>query len=338
MMVDDRHKRKLLTLFCVSAVLVWLGAPFVGIKNLDPRMLLQPIESSMDADIFWRLRVPRCSLAFLAGGALSFCGMVFQALFRNPLATPYTLGVSSGASLGAVLYLYAGFQLSLLGIPGVTLAAFLGAGVSISIVLGFTSGRGDTNTMLLAGVAVSLFFSSLILFFQYLSDFTSSIRIMRWLMGGLETVGMKPVWQLLPVFCIGLLAVFYFRRELNLLTVGEEFAASRGAQLKLVKLCLFLSTSLTVSGVVSVCGPIGFVGMIVPHICRLLIGPDHRFLAPAAIFFGGTFLTLCDVVSRMLIPPAEIPVGVITALIGGPFFIWLLTQRRRALMVFGGSR
>lgn len=333
----EGRRRSTLAILAAFAVLVWLAAPFVGIKGLDPRLIWQPISSSMDAEIFWRLRVPRTSLAFMAGAALSLCGMVFQALFRNPLATPYTLGVSSGASLGAVLYLYTGITFTVLGVSGVTLAAFAGAMLSIAVVLGLAGhqGYGEANTTLLAGVAVSLFFSSLILFFQYLSDFTNSIRIMRWLMGGLETVGMQPIWQLMPVFLLGLAVVFYFRRELNLLMVGEEFAASRGTQLKLVKYALFLATSLTVAGVVSLCGPIGFVGMIAPHICRLLIGPDHRYLAPATVCFGGAFLTLCDIISRMLIPPAEIPVGVITAIMGGPFFLWLLTQRRKT--VFGGA-
>lgn len=340
MLAQERRRRRTLFMLAGFALLVWAGAPFVGIKRLDPSMLLEPLADSMDAEIFWRLRVPRCNLAFMAGAALSFCGMVFQAMFRNPLATPYTLGVSSGASLGAVLFLYTGISFSILGIPGVTIAAFFGAMTSIAVVLGLAGGssRGDSNYMLLAGVALSLFFSSLILFFQYMSDFTNSIRIMRWLMGGLETVGMKPVYQLLPVFIIGLAAVFFFRRELNLLTVGEEFAASRGTSLKKVKFTLFIATSFTVSGVVSICGPIGFVGMIAPHICRLMIGPDHRFLAPASVLFGGAFLTLCDAISRILIPPAEVPVGVITALMGGPFFIWLLTHHRRSPGIFGGIR
>jgi iron complex transport system permease protein len=178
--------------------------------------------------------------------------------------------------------------------------------------------------MLLAGVAVSFFFSSLILFLQYLSDFTQSFRILRWLMGGLEILGFDTVLNLLPLVLGGSAVLTLLRRELNLLTTGEDLALSRGVDVRRVKLVLFLVTSLMVGGVVAVCGPIGFVGMMAPHICRLLVGWDHAHLFPTTLLFGGTFLTFCDTLARTLIAPAEIPVGIITALLGGPFFIWLL--------------
>jgi iron complex transport system permease protein len=178
--------------------------------------------------------------------------------------------------------------------------------------------------MLLAGVAVSFFFSSLILFLQYLSDFSQSFRILRWLMGGLEILGYDSVFSLFPVVLSGVLILAILRHELDLLTTGDDLATSRGVAVKKVRAVLFLVTSLMVGGVVAVCGPIGFVGMMAPHICRLLTGWNHRHLLPATFLFGGAFLTLCDTFARTLIAPVEIPVGIVTALLGGPFFIWLL--------------
>ena len=187
----------------------------------------------------------------------------------------------------------------------------------------------STATLLLAGVAVSFFFSSLILFLQYISDFSDTFRIIRWLMGGVEVSGYDSVLGLAPFVAVGCGMVFWLTNDLNLMTVGEDFAVSRGVAATRTKTLLFFCTSLTVGGVVSVCGPIGFVGMICPHICRLLVGHNHRHLAPATFLFGGVFLVLCDTVARSLVAPAEIPVGVITALLGGPFFLWLLVRGRQ---------
>jgi iron complex transport system permease protein len=247
-------------------------------------------------------------------------------MFRNPLATPFTLGVSSGASLGAATYVWLGLSFGFLGMSGISLFAFLGAMAAILIVWGLTQLKGSfsTTTMLLAGVAVSFFFSSLILFLQYLSDFAQSFRILRWLMGGLEVLGFDSVLSLLPMVLIGILILALLRYELDLLATGEDIATSRGVAVKKVRAVLFVVTSLMVGGVVAVCGPIGFVGMMAPHICRLLTGWNHGHLLPATILFGGAFLTLCDTFARTLIAPVEIPVGIITALLGGPFFIWLL--------------
>jgi iron complex transport system permease protein len=282
----------------------------------------------VSAEIFWRIRVPRALTAFLAGLALALSGMAFQALFRNPLATPFTLGVSSGASFGAAVYVLFGASFAILGISGATLASFLGAGLSMLLVYGLTLTRKgfSTYTMLLAGVAVSFFFSSLILFLQYLSNFTQMFRILRWLMGGFETVGYRPVYSILPFALAGSIVILILTRELNLLATGDDIAASRGVSVRRTRHWLFFATSLMVGAVVSVCGPIGFVGMMAPHICRLLIGSDHRWLGPATLLFGGLFLTLCDTLGRTLIAPAEIPTGVITSLLGGPFFVWLLLR------------
>lgn len=301
---------------------VLAGAPLLGMTRVSLADILHP----GDSDVFWRLRMPRVLMSFLAGMGLAVSGMAFQAMFRNPLATPFTLGVSSGASLGAALYVLSGVQVAVLGFSGISVAAFAGALASILLVYAITSTRRglSTGTMLLAGVAVSFFFSSVILFIQYISNFTDTFRILRWIMGGMSVVGFEPLQQMLPFVLVGCGIVFFLRHELNLMTTGEDIAASRGVNVKGTKQVLFFATSLMVGGVVAICGPIGFVGMMSPHICRMLIGPDHRYLAPATLLFGGAFLTLCDVLARTVIAPAEIPVGVITALLGGPFFLWLL--------------
>ncbi len=322
---------RLAMLFVLAGVAL-AGAPFVGAKTIPLGAVLGGAATELETHILWRIRIPRVLISFIAGAGLAVSGMAFQALFRNPLAAPFTLGVASGASLGAAVYVWLGLPFILLWIPGVSVFAFLGAALSISLVYGLTRARrgSSTATMLLAGVAVSLFFASLILFTQYMSDYTQSFRILRWLMGDLAVVGFEPVLNMLPFVAGGCAILLYFTRELNLLTTGEDIAMSRGVDVRRTKAVVFFATSLMVGGVVAITGPIGFVGMMAPHICRLLVGWDHRLLAPATVLFGGAFLVACDTLSRTLIPlfepqsPVEIPVGVITALLGGPFFLWLL--------------
>jgi iron complex transport system permease protein len=313
----------ILIILCVLAGIVLFTAPFFGVKTITLNSLFNSFTTNY---VFWQIRMPRVITSFLAGMVLSLGGMTFQAMFRNPLATPFTLGVSSGAAFGASAYILLGFSISVLGISGITFFAFLGSLVSIFIVYGITKiKRGfSTSTMLLAGVAISFFFSSLILFIQYMSDFTQTFSIVRWLMGGFEIVGFGSFFSMLPFATAGLIIIFFQINELNLISTGDDIAVSRGVNINKSKTLLFFATSLMISGVVSICGPIGFVGMMCPHICRLMIGNNHKYLMPASVIFGGMFLTACDAVSRIVIAPAEIPVGIITALLGGPFFLWLL--------------
>ncbi len=330
--METKSKTAIIMILLVFAILVLAAAPLVGMKLIPLDAAFNPSSAGREGEIFWRIRVPRVSVSFIAGSALALAGMVFQAVFRNSLATPYTLGVSSGAALGAALYIRFGLPLVVLGIPGTSMSAFAGAMISILMVYGITRARRgfSTATMLLAGVAVSFFFSSVNLFTQYISDFTQTFRIIRWLMGGIQVVGFVSLWRMLPFIAVGMLCVFYMTNELNLFMTGEEIAAARGVDVIKVRRVLFFAASFMVGGVVAVCGPIGFVGLMAPHICRIFVGPDHRNLIPATILFGGTFLTLCDTLARTMIAPAEIPVGIITALLGGPFFIWLLLGRSKS--------
>lgn len=317
------------------AVLAVAWAPFWGMEHIPFSALWGGVDDSNTSYILWNLRIPRVLMSFLAGAALATSGMVFQAMFRNPLATPFTLGVSSGASLGAVLCYHCGWSFALLGISGVSVCAFIGAVFSIVLVYALTASSrqgSSTATMLLAGVAISFFFSSLILFLQYMSDFTRSFQMLRWVMGGLQNiVGFSDVLNVFAFVTSGCLIVWYLLLDLNLLSTGEDFAFSRGVNVNQVKVLLFFCVSLMVGAVVAICGPIGFVGLMAPHICRLLIGADHRRLYPATLLFGGAMLVVCDTISRTLLAPTELPVGILTALVGGPFFLGLLLARRRDL-------
>lgn len=315
-------KRSTLILIALATLIIVIVSPFLGMSHTTT--------AEIQHQILTEIRLPRMLFAFIAGTGLALCGMVFQAMFRNPLATPFTLGVASGASLGAALYVYLGLSFSFIGIDGTSFAAFSGALISISFVYYLSRFRShfSTETLLLTGVAISFFFSSLILFIQYLSNITDSFRILRWLMGSLSIVGYHDILQLLPFVTICIAVVLWLSRELNLLMTGDEIALSRGVNVQGIRYALFFVSSLCVGAIVAVCGPIGFVGMMVPHICRLLIGHDHRWLIPATLLFGGGFLILCDTIARLIIAPAEIPVGVITTLLGGPFFIWLLIKAR----------
>ncbi len=324
--------RNSLILLLVVAVLTLALCPLIGMKWIPLSTILHADSSVMDANIFWKIRVPRVLTAFLAGSALAVSGMVFQAMFRNPLATPFTLGVSSGASLGAALSVTLGLGFSLFGVSATSILAFVGSSVSILLVYGLTRLRQgfSTATMLLSGVAVSFFFSSLILFLQYSAELYNSFRMLRWVMGGLGTVGYDSLLSIFPFVATGVLLLAYVTHELNLLVLGDDIAMSRGVDVRKTKRLLFFVTSLMVGSVVAVCGPIGFIGMMVPHICRLLGGHDHRYLIPASLLFGGTFLTICDTFARTVLSPAELPVGVITAFLGGPFFVaLLLTSKER---------
>lgn len=315
-------------LLAISALAAMALGSFLGVSKLDLSQIWQG--GTIDSHIFWNLRVSRTLVAFIAGSGLAICGMVFQALFLNSLATPFTLGVAGGASCGAATVIYLGGLPGLFVGPSVMLGAMIGAGMAMGLVLAFSRTRmgHQRHVMLLAGVAVSFFFSSLLLFIQSLSTFYQSFQIIRWLMGGIAVAGYREVWLLLPVWVPGIVLLVSLAPRLNLLLLGDDLAHSRGLSVSRTKTLLFIVVSLMVATIVSVTGPIGFVGMVVPHICRLFWGGNHRYLAPACILLGGALLVICDLIARLVLPPSGIPVGVITSLLGAPFFFILLTRRQ----------
>jgi iron complex transport system permease protein len=313
------------------AVLLW--APTVGSTSISLAKAFDrsmPLETNVDAQIFFVARLPRVLSGALVGAALAAAGVVLQAMLRNPLATPFTLGVSAGGALGAMIAIALGWDVGLLGVSSIPVASFAGSLVAIAIVYALASSqkRGlSTNVLLLAGVTLNSFFSALILFVQYMADFTESFRTVRWLMGDLDVGHYSPILASLP-FVIGAFAVFAtLPRTLNLLTMGEDVAAARGVEVARAQRWAFLSASLATGAAVSLGGPIGFIGIVVPHLVRLMVGSDHRLVLPAGALFGAAFTVLCDVAARTIMSPLELPVGIITALIGGPFFLWLLVKR-----------
>lgn len=315
--------RKLLVIY-IAAVTILITAPFLGMSIISPRAVID--KSSTEYVIFWQLRFPRALGAFLAGAGLSLGGLVFQALFRNPLATPFTLGVSSGAALGASIYFRLGTSFTILGMAGSLVSALAGCFLSMLLVYEITRAKGGYSTavMLLAGVIINFFFSSLVMFVQYWSNAHDAMQIMRWLMGSLAGVETRRLIELAIVLIAGSLVFLRMATELDLLTAGEEIAASRGVNIRNAKLRCFVTGSIIVGAIVSVTGPIGFVGMMIPQICRLWLGYWHRTLIPASLLLGGAFLAICDLLSRTLLAPAELPIGIITAMLGAPFFLWTL--------------
>ena len=253
-----------------------------------------------------------------------------QALLRNPLATPFTLGVSSGAALGAMLAvtLLPGWTVgTLTSVPLASLAGSLGA-VLIVYALAQVRHRGfSTDVLLLAGVTLNAFFSALILLVQYLSDFTQTMRTLRWLMGDLDVGNHAQIGVAIAMLLPAIAVFAWLPRSLNALALGAEQAGTRGVPVLAVQRLAFFASSLATGVAVSLAGPIGFVGIIVPHLVRLLVGSDHRIVLPVAALFGGAFLIACDGVARTVLAPMELPVGVVTAVLGAPFFLWLLIRR-----------
>ena len=329
-------RRRIITIVSACAVLalaVMLWAPTVGSTSISLTRAFDrtiPWDSNVDAQIFFVARLPRVLAGALVGATLAAAGVVLQALLRNPLATPFTLGVSAGASLGAMLAVTMALELSVLGMTAIPLASFAGSLVATAIVYALASSqrRGlSTNVLLLAGVTLNSFFSALILFVQYLADFAEALRAIRWMMGGLDVADYSPIVAALPFIVVAFAAFATMPRTLNLLSVGAESAAARGVDIVRAQRLAFLSASLATGAAVSLGGPIGFIGIIVPHLVRLMVGSDHRVVLPASALFGAAFLVLCDLVARTVMAPLEIPVGVVTALIGGPFFLWLLVKK-----------
>jgi len=329
-------RRLLLTLagFGTLAVAAIVIAPLIGSTRISLRRAFDPaipFGDNVDAQIFFVARLPRTLAGALVGSMLASAGVVFQGLLRNPLATPFTLGVSAGAALGAMLAITFGWSFAWAGIPAAPAASFIGSLAAVAIVYALARARHSgmsTNVLLLAGVTMNAFFSALILFVQYFADFSQTYRILRWLMGDLDISSYEPLLTALPLVLVSFGIFAWLARPLNLLSLGAESAGTHGLDVTRAQRAAFISASLATGAAVSVGGPVGFIGIIVPHLVRLLVGSDHRVVLPASALFGAAFLIACDVVARTAMSPLELPVGVITALIGGPFFLWLLVRKR----------
>ncbi len=274
------------------------------------------------------VRLPRVVLAAFVGACLASAGVLYQALFRNALADPYILGVSSGAGLGAVIAIVATASTLALRSVAVPIASFAGATLTMLLVVRLASWRGrlDTNSLLLAGVAISYILAALTSFIMVYAR-ESMAQVVFWMMGGLSGASWAYVAMIAPMFAVGIVVPLLLTRQLNLMLLGDERAAQLGLEVERFKLVVLAAGSLLVAAAVSVSGLIGFVGLMVPHMVRLVLGPDHRLLLPASLLGGATVLVLADLIARTVLAPVEIPVGIVTAILGGPFFIWLLVRR-----------
>jgi iron complex transport system permease protein len=283
--------------------------------------------------ILVQVRLPRVLLGFMVGSALAAVGAGLQALFRNPLADPYVLGVSSGAALGAAVAILLGVGTTVVGVSALPLWAFGGGLLSILIIYQIAArhGRLPIHTLLLAGVILNAIFTAVIMFITSIMDPNRAFGMMAWLMGVLT----PPAYASLTVLAIylfcGMVVLVGQAPALNLMTLGEESARSLGVEVEVVRRTVFITSALLTGAVVSVSGMIGFVGMVIPNAVRLVVGADHRLLLPASALVGGTFLVVTDTIARTALAPGEIPVGVLTALVGGPFFIYLLMSRRAGI-------
>ena len=317
-------------------LLVGAAALFVGSAALSPGAVLAALTGrtgarSIESVVTLSIRLPRIAVAALAGGALAVAGVAFQALTRNPLAEPSVLGVSGGAAFGVVIGQSVGLGFGVLGAAGLTAFAFAGAVVAAGAVyLVAGAGRLSVQTLLLAGVIVGLFFASAITVVISFVDVNRLGGVIHWLLGNLATIPPASLGLFALTAAAGLALVLPHARELNLLALGEEAAQQLGVDAERLKLQIFAGAALLTASVVAFAGPIGFVGLIVPHALRMLLGPDNRRLVPAAFVGGAIFLLAADTVARSILAPAELSVGAITSFCGAPFFVWLLRTRYRA--------
>ncbi len=325
------RRRLVLTIgaFGLAAAAVCLLAPLVGSTPIRLRRVFDgsiPFAENPDAQIFFIARLPRALAGALVGAALAASGVVFQALLRNPLATPFTLGVSAGAALGAMLVITFPLQIALGGVSAVPVASFAGSlGAGGPRNTRGTAGGGAGWPQGERGGGGEQY--ALILFIQYIADFSQTYRTVRWLMGDLDVSGYVPILAALPFTVAAFVAFAFLPRALNLLALGPDHAAAHGVDVQRTQRLAFFSASLATGAAVSLGGPVGFIGIVVPHLVRLMVGADHRLVLPASALFGAAFLVLCDVGARSLLAPMELPVGILTAMVGGPFFLWLLIRK-----------
>ena len=339
MKVLDRRKMILVNSVLLALLALSIVAcTLLGPVRLDLSRALHDLSfANPDSEILFRARLPRVLLGVAIGGGMAACGVVLQALLGNPLACPQMLGVSGGASLGGILglILFPNWLLPIAGglgeISWVPLAAFLGALCSMMLVYRFSlfHGRLHPYHLLLSGVIFNSFIAAVIMFLNSIIDFYQAQGLLFWLMGSLSTRAYLTVAFIWAYIIFGFLWLWAKGLSLNLITLGEEAALQLGVETGALQRQIFIASSLMIGAMVSVSGMIGFVGLMIPHVMRLIVGSDHRLLLPASFLAGGIFLCWADTLARIALAPAELPVGIITAFFGGPFFLFLLYREGR---------
>ncbi len=302
-------------------LLVSIIALFLGSVWIPPQYILK-------SEILWQIRIPRVLVAALVGMMLGVSGVVLQGILRNPLADPYILGVSSGAGVGAATAMGLRLNFVILGMSSTPLLAFAFALVAVFIVykLSFISDRSSPEALILGGVAVSAFASAILALIIIISGQLQSIYF--WLLGSLSMASYVDVVTLIPYLVIGLTAAYFYSKELNVLLLGEEMALTMGVEVAKVRTFMIIIATMMTAAAVSVSGLIGFVGLIIPHFVRLIIGPNHRTLVPLSAIGGAILMVVADTIGRTVLSPVEMPIGVVMALLGSPFFLYILNRRR----------
>ena len=309
-------------LIYLLSIIIILLSPFYGQIHINPHNIMNI--STIDYKLFWDIRIPRVVVAFFAGAILSLGGLIFQSLFKNPMSTPYTLGVATGSTLGVAFAIVFGFS-SMLSIFG-----FFGALVTVIILFTLTLRLKSyqTNSLLLVGIALAFFYNASLMILFYLSNESQSFEIIRFTMGSVDVIG---IYEVLPIIVASsaLLGITYwYKKELKLLLTSNDYAYLKGVEVKKVNSILLIAVSIAVGISVSITGPIGFVGLIIPHIIKTIYQKSAEQLIFPIFFYGGFFLVLSDLIARNLGAVSDIPIGIITAFLGGPFFIYLIIKKR----------
>lgn len=337
--MKTRTKMILAVLLSVTAILIASAIGSVSLNlssylNIIGNQLfgtaLDPSIAENSVSILWKIRLPRVLMCYLVGAALSASGVVMQSVLRNPLASSYTLGVSSGASLGAAFVILLNFSLPFASAYSLPLAGFAFGLGTVFLAMGMAAKfdrNMENNTIILVGMVLSLFVNALLTLMTALAPERMK-ELTFWQMGSFSSMRWSHVQTLFPIVLIGLLVLFRFTREMDLMTFGEEEALSAGVELQKMKFLMIGISALLTGASVAFSGTIGFVDLIAPHVVRKIFGPRHKLVLPAAAFFGGTFLVLADLISRTVLAPREIPVGAVTALIGAPFFAYIYFNKR----------
>lgn len=297
-------------------------------SSIDPNSLSPKFESY--EAIILQIRLPRIVAGIIIGAGLAASGVLYQGVFKNPMADPFVLGVSTGASVGAGVGILLGSGLNLLGLPFTQIAAFIAAIVTVFVVytISRVGSRVPEMTLLLSGLAITFFLSAVFQIMQILAPSLQLHGLVSWTIGGIAEVGWNDIWKITPLILAGIVLSYFYSRDLNMISLGSDTAQHLGVNTERTKKILLTLGAMMTAAAVSISGAIGFVGLMIPHMTRLLMGPDHRLLLPASVIVGAIFLIVCDAVARVLTGAAELPVGIITAIAGGPFFIFLLRKKK----------
>ncbi|MEA1974454.1 MAG: iron chelate uptake ABC transporter family permease subunit [Bacillota bacterium] len=345
--MKNKNKNKIIIIYFLILLVVIIFASTIGvadIKFIDSLKIISSkipfVKNLVDVSkiketskiILLNIRLPRIILSVIIGIALSTSGIVFQAIFKNPMADPYILGISSGAAFGATIVIILGISFSFIGLSAISLGAFIGAIATTTIVYNIAriNSKAPTVTLLLSGIAISFFLSALInLIMTFNHDQVE--KIVFWTMGSVSAASWNSVMVSVVPVVVGVIIFLVFSKDLNVILMGEETAQNLGVNVELLKKILLVVASIVSASVVAVSGIIGFVGLIVPHAVRIVVGPDHRKLFPFTIITGALFMIIADTISRVALEPTELPIGVITSLIGAPYFIFLLVRNKKVI-------